>query len=133
MSEKLTFDLVSPERQLFSGEVDMVTLPGEEGDMGILYAHAPLVSLLRSGLIEVTDGAGPPRRIHVRGGFAEVSTKGLTVLAEAAVPVDELKRTELEAKLAAARAALAQAKNDGGRHTAQSDIDYFTELLTLAA
>ena len=82
------FDLVSPEKLLFAGEVNQVDVPGAEGDFGVLADHAPLVSTLRPGVL-VIFGEGGERRIVVDGGFAEVGPSGLTVLAEMAVPLDE--------------------------------------------
>jgi F-type H+-transporting ATPase subunit epsilon len=82
------FDLVSPEKLLFSGDVTQVDLPGTEGDMGVLAQHAPLVTTLRPGILVIYDEGGP-QRVVVNGGFAEVGPAGLTVLAELAVPVDE--------------------------------------------
>jgi F-type H+-transporting ATPase subunit epsilon len=82
------FDLVSPERQLYSGEVAQVDLPGAEGDLGVLAGHAPLVTTLRPGILTVyREGGALP--VVVDGGFAEVGPNGLTVLAEMAVPRDE--------------------------------------------
>ena len=80
----LHFELVSPERLLFSGDVAEVDIPGTEGDMGILPGHAPVLSTLRPGVVTVTKEGGAKERIFVRGGFAEVNEKGLTVLAEKA-------------------------------------------------
>src|SRR5215471_19372773 len=82
------FDLVSPEKVLFSGEVNQVDVPGAEGDFGVLAGHAPLVSTLRPGVL-VIFGDGGPRRIVVNGGFAEVGPNGLTVLADMAVPRED--------------------------------------------
>jgi len=82
------FDLVSPEKLLFAGDVDQVDLPGSEGDMGVLAGHAPLVTALRPGIIVVFRDGGD-LRVVVNGGFAEVGPAGLTVLADMAVPVDE--------------------------------------------
>src|SRR6202051_3108785 len=82
------FDLVSPERLLFAGEVGQVDLPGSEGDLGVLAGHAPLVTALRPGIIVVFREGGD-LRVVVNGGFAEVGPAGLTVLADMAVPVDE--------------------------------------------
>jgi F-type H+-transporting ATPase subunit epsilon len=82
------FDLVSPEKLLFSGDVSQVDLPGTEGDMGVLAQHAPLVTTLRPGILVIYDEGGP-QRVVVNGGFAEVGPAGLTVLADMAVPVDE--------------------------------------------
>ena len=98
----LHFEFVSPERVLFSGDVDQVDLPGSEGDMGILPGHAPLVTALRPGIVTVFSG-GKREPIVVVGGFAEVSPAGLTILADRAVPredydtallAEEIKNTE---------------------------------------
>ena len=82
------FDLVSPEKVLFSGEVSQVDVPGAEGDFGVLAGHAPLVTTLRPGVL-VIYSERDTQRIVVDGGFAEVGPAGLTVLANLAVPVDE--------------------------------------------
>jgi F-type H+-transporting ATPase subunit epsilon len=81
---KLHFSLVSPERELFSGEVDQVDAPGAEGDFGVLAGHAPFMTTLKEGQIKVYEG-GRVRAFDVRGGFADVTAEGLTVLAEHAV------------------------------------------------
>ena len=88
---KFQFDLVAPEKLLFSGQVDQVDVPGSEGDFGVLAGHAPLVSTVRPGvLVNYRDGG--ELRIVVNGGFAEVNSAGLTVLAEMAVPLEEFDR-----------------------------------------
>jgi F-type H+-transporting ATPase subunit epsilon len=99
------FDLVSPEKLAFSGEVDQVDIPGAEGDFGVLAGHAPVVAALRPGILTVTTGT-TREKIIVLGGLAEVSEKGLTVLADVATSLDELDRTrfaetisEMEGKL----------------------------------
>jgi F-type H+-transporting ATPase subunit epsilon len=100
------FDLVSPEKMAFSGEVDQVDIPGAEGDFGVLAGHAPVVAAIRPGILTVISG-GSKQKIIVLGGLAEISDKGLTVLADVATSIDELDRaqfaetiTEMEAKLA---------------------------------
>ena len=99
------FDLVSPEKLAFSGEVDQVDVPGAEGDFGVLAGHAPVVAAVRPGILTITTG-GTHQKIIVLGGLAEVSEKGLTVLADVATSVQELDRAkfaesiaEMEAKL----------------------------------
>ena len=87
---ELHFEFVSPERVLFSGDVDQVDLPGAEGDMGILAGHAPLVTTLRPGIVTVFRG-GAREAIVVTGGFAEVGPSGLTVLADRAVARADLQ------------------------------------------
>jgi F-type H+-transporting ATPase subunit epsilon len=84
----LHFEFVSPERVLFSGDVDQVDLPGAEGDMGILAGHAPLVTALRPGIVTIYNG-GTREPVVVIGGFAEVSPAGLTILADRAMPRDD--------------------------------------------
>jgi F-type H+-transporting ATPase subunit epsilon len=88
------FDLVSPEKLLFAGEVGQVDLPGSEGDLGVLAGHAPLVTALRPGIIAVYRDGGD-MRVVVNGGFAEVGPTGLTVLADTAVPLEEFDRAML--------------------------------------
>jgi F-type H+-transporting ATPase subunit epsilon len=81
MAERLHFSLVSPERELFSGEVDQVDAPGSEGDFGVLAGHAPFMTALREGVVTVHEG-DYVRRFEVQGGFADVTPQGLTILAE---------------------------------------------------
>jgi F-type H+-transporting ATPase subunit epsilon len=99
------FDLVSPERLAFSGEVDQVDIPGTEGDFGVLAGHAPVVATMRPGILVVWTG-GSQQKIVVHGGLAEVSGNGLTVLADVATAIEELDRrafaqqiSDMEAKL----------------------------------
>ncbi|ABS63086.1 ATP synthase F1, epsilon subunit [Parvibaculum lavamentivorans DS-1] len=128
MAEKLNFDLVSPERLLFSGQVDMVVIPGSEGDMGIMAGHAPVMSTLRPGIIEVENEGAPRQRIFVRGGFAEVTPAGLTVLAEFTVPLADLDATALDREIALADKDVADAKNDDKRQSALEKLDHLKEL-----
>jgi F-type H+-transporting ATPase subunit epsilon len=88
------FDLVSPEKLLFSGDVDQVDVPGSEGDFGVLAGHAPLMTTLRPGILVLHREAGA-LRVVVNGGFAEVNPQGLTVLADFAVPVEDFDATVL--------------------------------------
>jgi F-type H+-transporting ATPase subunit epsilon len=92
------FDLVSPEKLLFAGEVAQVDLPGSEGDMGVLAGHAPLVTALRPGILVVYREGGD-LRVVVNGGFAEVGPAGLTVLADMAVPVEEFDQAVLAGEI----------------------------------
>jgi F-type H+-transporting ATPase subunit epsilon len=86
MAEKLHFSLVSPERQLFSGDVDQVDAPGSEGDFGVLAGHAPFMTTLKEGRVHVHED-GAMRTFEVYGGFADVTPAGLTILAEKASEV----------------------------------------------
>jgi F-type H+-transporting ATPase subunit epsilon len=101
------FDLVSPEKIAFSGQVDQVDVPGLEGDFGVLAGHAPFVAAVRPGILTVTTGT-TREKIIVLGGLAEISEKGLTVLAEVATSLDELDRTAFAEQIAAMEAKLAE-------------------------
>jgi F-type H+-transporting ATPase subunit epsilon len=109
-SGKVAFDLVSPEKVLAEHEADMVVVPGEEGDFGVLAQHAPVLSLLRPGIVSVYEGNQVVESFFVEGGFAEANPTGLTVLAEAAVPLAELTVDGARARLRDAEEDLADTK-----------------------
>ena len=128
MADKLQFELVSPERLLLSEAVDMVTVPGTEGDFGVLAGHAPVMTTLRPGVINVDDAGRPQQRIFVRGGFAEVTPKGLTILAENAIPLAELDTAMLDQEIANAQEDVTDAKSDERRQSAQEKLDHLKQL-----
>ena len=123
---KVAFELVAPERLLFSAEVDMVVVPGSEGDFGVLPGHSPLISSVRPGVIDIYDGGIDAKfireRIFVAGGFAEVNESRCTVLAEEALPLRDIDVAALDARLTAARAALAAADSDEERARRTRDV-----------
>ncbi len=122
MADKTQFELVSPERLLISKAVDMVVVPGTEGDFGVLPDHAPLISSLRPGVIAVFEGGQVTDRIFVAGGFAEVTGERCTVLAEQALPLAELDRARIEGELKDARDDLTDAKTDTDRAAAERAV-----------
>jgi len=128
MADKLHFDLVSPERLLLSEGVDMVTVPGKEGDFGVLAGHAPVMTTLRPGVIKVDDAGKSQQRIFVRGGFAEVTPKGLTVLAENAIPMEDLDAGMLDQEIQNAQEDVNDAKSDETRQSAQEKLDHLKQL-----
>jgi F-type H+-transporting ATPase subunit epsilon len=109
---KVAFQLVAPERLLASAEVDMVVVPGAEGDFGVLPQHSPFMSVLRPGVIETYEGTEVSERIFVGGGFAEVNERGCTVLAEEAIPVAEIDLEQARRRLAVAQDELREASDD---------------------
>ena len=127
MGNKLHFDLVSPEKRLMSEEVDRVTVPGKEGEFGVYAAHAPVMSGLRPGMVEILND-GQTKRIFVRGGFAEVNQEGLTVLAEEAVPEEDLNADMIAQKVKDAEEDVADAKDDTARQRAQEILDQLREV-----
>ena len=128
MADKLQFDLVSPERLLFSGQVDMVAIPGAEGDMGIMAGHAPVMATLRPGIVNIDEAGKAQQRIFVRGGFAEVTPAGLTVLAEFTVPLAELDAAALDREIAHAQEDVNDARTDTKRQAAQEKLDHLKQL-----
>lgn len=105
-----------------SAKVDMVVVPGTEGAFGVLAGHAPLVSSIRPGIVDVYDEKDITR-IFVRGGFAEVTSAGLTVLTEEAIDLATLDRAALDARISNAQEDVADAKDAAGRISAQAALD----------
>lgn len=132
MAEKVEFELVSPERLLVSRAVDMVVVPGAEGDFGVLRGHAPLISTLRLGVIDIHDAGAVAERIFVAGGFAEVTAERCTVLAEQAVRLADLDRGALEGELKGLRDRLAVAGSDPERGALAQRIAVAEAKLALA-
>jgi F-type H+-transporting ATPase subunit epsilon len=127
MADKLNFALVSPERELFHGEVDQVVVPGVEGEFGVLPNHAPVISMIRPGALRIFDGADE-RRIFVNGGFADVTPAGLTVLAEDAVDLAEVDAARLEQDLKDAAEDVRDAKDEVRRLAAEKALARFQAL-----
>ncbi|MBU2339613.1 MAG: ATP synthase F1 subunit epsilon, partial [Alphaproteobacteria bacterium] len=96
MADKLHFSLVSPAREMFSGDVDHVIAPGTEGEFGVLAHHAPFMTTLKNGIVRVLEGDTTKMRIFVRGGFADVTPDGLTILAEEARDLEGVKVEEVQ-------------------------------------
>lgn len=131
MADKVQFELVSPERLLISREVGMVVVPGAEGDFGVLPEHAPLISTVRPGIIDVyDDGNTISERIFVSGGFAEVTGERCTVLADEAMPVKDINAAEVEKKLEELHRQLAEAGDDGARDRLALQIETAEAKLT---
>lgn len=116
------FDLVAPERVLFSGPVDSVVVPGEEGAFQVLAQHAPLISTLKPGLVVIAAG-GAPERLFVRGGFAEVRPDGLTILAEGAVALAEVDAERLASDIRKAEEDVADAGHEEAATEARNRLN----------
>ncbi|MGB3627486.1 MAG: F0F1 ATP synthase subunit epsilon [Henriciella sp.] len=129
MAEKLHFSLVSPARELFSGEVDHVIAPGSEGEFGVLVNHAPFMTTLKNGVVRVLEGDTVKMRLFVRGGFADVTPAGLTILAEEAVDLSNVDAATVNEDLEAAKAKLLSEGKDGPHHGAlEAQVDYLSDL-----
>jgi F-type H+-transporting ATPase subunit epsilon len=124
----MKFELVSPERLLLSADVQQVTVPGTDGFFTVLPDHAPVLSTLRPGVIEVVTEEGRTERIFERGGFAEVNNLGLTILAEVAIPLAQLDAAALEEQIRNAEEDVADAQDDETRRRAQESLDHLRDL-----
>jgi F-type H+-transporting ATPase subunit epsilon len=122
MAEQIQFELVSPERLVVSRPVEMVVVPGAEGDFGVLPGHALLISTVRPGVIAVFDDGQVQERIFVAGGFAEVTGERCTVLAEQAQAVGDIDRARVDVELKDARDDLGDARTDADRAVAEAAI-----------
>src|SRR6185437_5029419 len=122
MADKITFDLVSPERLLLSLPVDMVTVPGSEGYMGVMAGHAALVSTLRAGMINMLND-GVETKFFIMGGFTEINAAKITVLAEEALPMSELDLAVLDQRIKDAQDDEIAAKTDEDRLKAAQLVD----------
>jgi F-type H+-transporting ATPase subunit epsilon len=115
MADKVQFELVSPEKLLLSEAVDMVVVPGSEGNFGVLPGHSLLISTVRPGVIDVYEGNQISERIFVSGGFAEVTPDRCTVLADEAMPLSALDAAVVEAEMRAVETALGGLRERSGR------------------
>jgi F-type H+-transporting ATPase subunit epsilon len=122
-----TFELVAPERVIFSGDVDAVVLPATEGDMTVLPGHAPMMTALKTGFLIITDRPGNGRRVLVRGGFADVNQNGLTVLAERALPEEEITQEILDREILQAEMAYDSTNDNAAKHAAEAAVAQLRE------
>ena len=125
---KLAFRLVMPERELLNTEADMVVVPGSEGDFGVLPGHAPLISTVRPGVLEVFQGNKAEQRFLVVGGFAEVTPERCTVLADEATPFEEVTPEQLAERERAAEVELSDASTDAEKAAAQKNLSVAKDL-----
>ncbi len=132
-SNTIEFELVSPERLLKSEPVEMVVVPGTEGDIGVLPGHSLLIAAVRPGVIDIHEGGSVKESIFVAGGFAEVSPERCTVLAEEAVPVADIDRAQAEKRLEDAKQALTEAGEAEDGDTAAAEKELKTAEAMLAA
>jgi F-type H+-transporting ATPase subunit epsilon len=128
MPDSFKFELVSPERLLVSGDVEQVLVPGAEGDMTVLAHHAPVLTTLRPGVLDIGFPGGEHQRFFLRGGFAEVNPAGLTVLAETAIDLEELDASQLAQAIKDAEEDVADAGEDAVRDRDQTKLDHLRQV-----
>jgi len=125
---KISFRLVMPERDLVNVEADMVVVPGVEGDFGAMHGHAPLISIVRPGVLEVIQGSKVEQRFLVVGGFAEVTPERCTVLADEVMPFEEVTPEQLAERERAAEHELIDAATEAEKAAAQKDLAVAKDL-----
>lgn len=128
MAEAFPFELVSPERQLVAGDATQVVVPGAEGQFTVLANHAPFLSTLKPGVLEVTMADGSTDRIFVRGGFADANPEGLSLLAEEAQRVADMDMASLDQAIQDAREDAADAKDDAAKTAAETKLAQLEEV-----
>ena len=128
---KVAFELVTPSTLAISEDVDMVVVPGADGDFGVLPGHAPILTTVRPGVINMYTNGAITKSLFVEGGFAEANPERCTVLAEGATDVAELSSSDAEARLAAAREAAGSADEDG-RAAAEKELRIAAEMVRAA-
>ncbi|MBI1868296.1 MAG: F0F1 ATP synthase subunit epsilon [Methylocystis sp.] len=122
------FELVSPEKLLFSGDVEAVVAPGADGQFTVLKDHAPVMAMLKPGVVEITETPSKKEKLFVRGGFADVSQDGFTILAEHAIPLAELDAAKIDADIKDVREDIADAKTDEARRAASEKLAQLQEV-----
>jgi F-type H+-transporting ATPase subunit epsilon len=121
-------EIVSPEKLVFSGEVEAVAVPGTEGEFTVLKDHAPLIAMMKPGVVVIEEAPAKKLRLFVPGGFAEVAPSGLTILADKALPLAELDAATLDAEVGNVEEEIAGAKGDEARRMAVEKRDQLREL-----
>lgn len=133
MAEALNVEIVSPENLVLSEQADAVSVPGREGYFTVMGDHAPMMTTLKPGFVTVSASGGSDRTFYVRGGFADVSPDGLTILAEQAKTAGDFEKAEIEAAIKAAQEELAAAPDMDGKAAAQAVLDGWLNLMMEAS
>lgn len=122
MADRIGFDVVSPERLLLSEEVEMVVIPAEEGDMGVMAGHSPTIANVRAGTIAVFSGSSVEKRLFVAGGFLEVTPERCTVLAEQAIPVEDIDVGRVQSQIKDLSEDVSRAKDEREKEALEASL-----------
>jgi F-type H+-transporting ATPase subunit epsilon len=133
MADSFHFELVSPERQLFSANIAEAVIPGQEGDFAALPSHALLIAQLRPGILTTRSAGGEQRQYYLRGGFADVGPEETVVLAEYAVPLEDFTSSMLDDEIEQAQQAFDEAHDDASRFATQDRLERVQSLKTRLA
>lgn len=131
MTATIRLELVTPEALVFSNNVEMAVIPGVEGEFGVLQGHAPMISLMKPGVVRITDADGRPNgpRIFVSSGFADVTAERCTILAEEAVLLETASLADAQKRIEDAKAALRHPADDAEKHKAEVALSVATALV----
>ncbi len=129
MADKFQFELVAPEKLIYSDEVEFVVVPGVEGDFGVLPGHALLLSTVRSGVVEIHENDKPKDRFFVGGGFAEVTPERCTVLCTESLNLTDFDESEANSRLENAKSALSEASSDVEREKCEKALEVAESLI----
>jgi F-type H+-transporting ATPase subunit epsilon len=133
MAETFHFELVSPERQLLSGDIAEAIIPGQEGDLAALPNHALLIAQIRPGILTTKAASGEEKQFFLRGGFADVGPAETVVIAEYALPLEEFTSAMLADEIAQAQQAFDEAHGDESRYAAQDRLERLQSLTSRIA
>ncbi|MGL4490121.1 MAG: F0F1 ATP synthase subunit epsilon [Rhizobiaceae bacterium] len=128
MSNAFNFELVSPERLLFSEQVTAVVVPGSDGYFTVMANHAPLMTTIRPGVVEATLASGGTKKLFVRGGFVDVAGSSFTLLAEQAMPLEDLNVDVIASQIKDAEDDVADARSDAKKEAATLKLNQLKEL-----
>ena len=131
MAETFSFSLVSPERELVTMDAEMVVIPGSEGDFGVLKGHAPVISRMRPGIVDVRDGQGTESRYFVYHGFAEVTGETLSILAEEAVALEDLDVSDLDRRIRHAQEDISVTEDAFDKALAEENLNHLQAVKTV--
>ncbi|WP_417460595.1 F0F1 ATP synthase subunit epsilon [Kordiimonas sp.] len=134
MTDTLHYEIVSPERLLKDAEAAMIVVPGADGDFAALPDHSPMMSTIRPGVVEIFESeGGTPERLFVKGGLAQISPEGLTILAEETIALDAVNETELAQKISDTREDIEDAKDDVERARLEKELAWMVALADVVA
>ena len=133
MSDKIQLELVTPQKLIFSEAVELVEIPGIEGDIGILADHAPTISQLRAGVVEIVLSNAKRLRVFVSGGVVEVTNERCTILAKEAINVVDINAADVKERLSEAERAHSKAKDEKSKIAAEADLEVAEALASVLA
>lgn len=132
MADTVQFELVAPEQLIFTGDVELVVIPGTEGDFGVLPGHASLISTVRPGVVEILEDGQSKKRYFVAGGYAEVTAERCTVLSTEAIPVEDINLENAQKRMEKAEANIQDSDTDAERLRSNGELNVAQAMIEVA-